>query len=275
MNTVLTTDHPAWEKTTTSTRARTVRSGTGLWLASWGMEELELQCVEGSEDVKPRIITTDPATLPASVPDALSAGLKELGLTRRLANPWLWDAITTAILRQVVRAGQARRLYRAWCQAYGTTVTTVHGPLAVAPDPQHVLELDDEAFSSIGAKFHRTALQAAARAYLEHAETWMQLAPADLVTALTSIPRIGPWTASAAAADFTGDFTVYPHADLAVRTWAARIAPAYAWPQTEKTFITHWRHLAGPTDQHLHTLTLTTLTWGAHARTTEHTGTRP
>ncbi|MBT2392364.1 hypothetical protein J7E87_23805 [Streptomyces sp. ISL-1] len=275
MSTVLTTDHPAWEETTHGTRVRAVRSGTGLWLASWGPDELELHCIEGTEDDKPRIITTDPSTLPTSVPEELSAGLKKLGLTRRLANPWLWDAITTAILRQVVRAGQARRLYRAWCQAYGTTLTTAHGPLAVAPDAQQVLDLDDDAFASIGAKFHRTALQAAARAYRQHEDTWVRPAPADLVSALISVTRIGPWTASAAAADFTGDFTVYPHADLAVRTWAAQVARAYAWPDTEKAFNPHWRHLAGPGDRHLHTLTLTTLTWGAHARTAEHTGTRP
>ncbi|MEU0008043.1 hypothetical protein ABZ079_28220 [Streptomyces sp. NPDC006314] len=29
------------------------------------------------------------------------------------------------------------------------------------------------------------------------------------------------------ATDLTGDFSVYPRDDLAVRTWAAKIAPTY------------------------------------------------
>ncbi|MFJ8731235.1 hypothetical protein [Streptomyces bauhiniae] len=49
-----------------------------------------------------------------------------------------------------------------------------------------------------------------------------------MATALTGIPRIGPWTA--AAADYTGDFSVYPHDDLAVRTWAED-RPTYPWPR--------------------------------------------
>ncbi|GAA2463036.1 DNA glycosylase family protein [Streptomyces lavendulocolor] len=272
--TVLTTDHPAWIETTDGQRVRLVRSGPGLWLASWGHDELQLRCVEGSEDVKPLSLTTDPGTLPDSVPDELRLGLHQLGPTQRLANPWLWDAMVTAILRQVVRAGQARRLYRTWCATYGTTVQTTDGAFAVTPDARQVLALEDDAFAAVGAKFHRTALQAAARAYLEHEAAWVQLAPADLVPALINIPRVGPWTAAAAASDFTGDFTLYPHADLAVRTWAARIAPAYAWPESEKEFNQRWRRMAGPSDQHLHTLTLTTLTWGAHARTTGDTGNR-
>ena len=51
-----------------------------------------------------------------------------------------------------------------------------------------------------------------------------------LVQELQRIPRIGPWTAGAAVADYSNDFTYYPYADLAVRTWAKRAAPSYPWP---------------------------------------------
>ena len=121
-----------------------------------------MQCVQGTEDVKPTFVPTDPACLPATVPAALRAGLDELGVTQRLANPWLWDAISTAILRQVVRADQARKLYRAWCRTFGTTVQGPFGEFAVSPTPADVLALADEEFTGVGAKFHRTVLQAAA-----------------------------------------------------------------------------------------------------------------
>ncbi|MGW2837594.1 hypothetical protein ACWCWD_07315 [Streptomyces sp. NPDC001493] len=273
MNAVLTTDHPAWDTDGNGRLVRAVRSSSGLWCVSWGVQELELRCVEGAEDVKPAVLTTDPSQLPTTVPSGLREGLLGLGVTRRLANPWLWDAMTTAILRQVVRAEQARRLYRTWCRSYGHTVQTGSGVLAVAPAPERVLELSDDQFTAVGARFHRKALRAAASAYLEHGLHWRALSPDELVPALIEVPRIGPWTAAAATADFTGDFTLYPHADLAVRTWAARIAPDHSWPDTEKDFLPYWRSLA-PTVRDLHTLTLATLTWGAHARIEEQALTR-
>ncbi|AWI29029.1 hypothetical protein [Streptomyces tirandamycinicus] len=267
MNGVLTIDHPAWIETETGDRARAVRTASGIWVVHWDREGLHMSCVSGTEDVKPTVVTTDPACLPGTVPATLKAGLDDLGPTQRLANPWLWDAISTAILRQVVRAGQARKLYRAWCKAYGTTIDTPHGELAVAPTAEEVLTLGDAQFASVGAKFHRSVLQAAATHHRLHVADWQQMDAGDLAAALTGVPRIGPWTASAAAADYTGDFSIYPHDDLAVRTWAAQIAPQHDWPdKKDKSFRPMWTGMAGPDRTALHTLTLSTLTWGSHAR---------
>jgi 3-methyladenine DNA glycosylase/8-oxoguanine DNA glycosylase len=271
MQSVLTTDHPAWQTAVRpAVRVRTVRARQGLWLATWGPDELALTCLQGPDDAKPETIATQAGQLPAATPAVLRRRLAGLGASRRMANPWLWDALTTAILRQVVRAAQARKLYHAWCHEHGTAVDTEHGTLAVVPDPETVLGLSDDDFTCVGTAFHRTALQSAARAYLDQAGAWEKLSPADLATALVDVRRIGPWTASAAAADFTGDFSVYPHSDLAVRTWAARIDPDHDWPDTDKAFGRYWLHLAQDDAEHLHALTLLTLTWGAHARTTEH-----
>ncbi|MEH0576812.1 MULTISPECIES: hypothetical protein [Streptomyces] len=264
---VLTTDHPAWHSYDNGARARAVRAGSGLWVMSHDTYGLRVDCVNGSEDFKPSFVVTDPADLPAAAPSALRDGLVELGVSQRLANPWLWDAITTAILRQVVRADQARKLYRTWCKTYGTPVDGPFGPLAVAPTHTRVLELPDSSFAVVGAKFHRTALRAAAEHYERHHDAWRHADAGDLVVALSNIPRIGPWTARAAAADFTGDFSAYPHDDLAVRTWAAQIAPAYPWPdKKDKSFGPLWTGWADEDRTALHTLTLATLTWGAHAR---------
>ena len=82
----------------------------------------------------------------------------------------------------------------------------------------------------------------------------------DTVQELQRIPRIGPWTAGAAVADYSNDFTYYPYADLAVRTWARRAAPSYPWPDSEQAFGRLWQRLAG--DQ-LATWTLLTLAWGS------------
>ncbi|MEU5445336.1 DNA glycosylase family protein [Streptomyces griseofuscus] len=267
MSHVLTTDHPAWRVYEDGTYARAVRTASGIWVVSHDGDGLHMVCVEGSEDVKPEFVSTDPANLPPAAPAVLRDGLGRLGVTRRLANPWLWDAITTAVLRQVVRADQARKLYRTWCSTYGTTVEGPHGVLAVAPTPAVVLALTDEQFHDLGVKFHRTALLAAATHYEQHHTAWEGLSPGALALDLIRIPRIGPWTAAAAACDYTGDFSIYPHDDLAVRTWASKIAPAYAWPgKKDKAFGPLWTGWAGADRTALHTLTLATLTWGAHAR---------
>lgn len=264
--TTLATDHPGWEPLAGGQTARLVRTKSGVWLAEWTGTALNLRCFQGTDADRPTITTVQAADLPPRTPLPLVTELTRLGVVHRLGNPWLWDAITTAILRQVVRAAQARALYRRWCQAHGMSLAGERGTLALPPGPETVLALPDAAFAETGTAFHRTALQAAARAYLEHAATWIGLLPGDLVKALDAVPRIGPWTAQAATADFIGDFSVYPHGDLAVRTWAGRIAPGYDWPAKDVAFETHWRSLAD-TPRHLHALTLLTLSWGSHART--------
>ncbi|MFF8618244.1 hypothetical protein [Streptomyces sp. NPDC015350] len=265
--TVLTMDHPAWAELEDGGRARAVRTASGVWAVGWDRHGVHLACVDGSEEAKPAVITTDPAQVPSGAPAGLREGLTRLGVSQRLANPWLWDAITTAVLRQVVRAGQARTLYRNWCRTHGTRISTPYDDLHLAPAPDRVLALGDDEFAAVGARFHSTALRAAATVYEANAGRWQCLNAPDLVAELVRIPRIGPWTAAAAASDFTGDFSVYPHDDLAVRTWAAKIAPTHDWPdKKDKAFGPMWTGWAGPDRTALHTLTLSTLTWGSHAR---------
>lgn len=259
---VLMTDHPGWTHAPDGTRVRLLATGTGLWLAAFTRHDgLVVTSLSGDDCFKPTAFATEPDELPTGLPPVLGGPLVGLGTVLRMPTPWLWEAISTAILRQVVRAAQARKIYGAWCEKYGAVVETAHGPLATVPDPETVLALAEADFKSVGAAFHRTALQAAAVAYLKHADGWRNLGATDLQAALTCVPRIGRWTASAAAADYTGDFAVYPYQDLAVRTWARRAAPAHPWPGTEREFGAAWRQLADD-DRQLHSLTAYTLTWG-------------
>ncbi|KAB7845675.1 hypothetical protein FRZ00_13675 [Streptomyces mobaraensis] len=183
-----------------------------------------------------------------------------------MSNPSLWDAITSALLRRIIRAEQARALYRRWCLTYGARHETPAGPVSTVPCPHTVLDLPQQAYDALGARLHRKALHAAAAAYLRHGKEWTRLDPDDLVKALQEVSGIGPWTAATAAADFTGDYAVYPHNDLAVRTWARNAAPAFTWPEDERGFAAAWNRWASDRPQ-LHALTTFTLAWGIHART--------
>jgi hypothetical protein len=261
----LMTDHPGWHSLDgTSAWTRVLRSTAGV---TWIRASSDGRVVLDTSDqcgLKQLVVWSDPADLPPDLPMSLLETLSSLGASCRLRNAWLWDAITTAVLRQVVRADQARRLYRRWCTSHGERVVTPAGTMSLVPDPVTVLGLSDESFAATGARFHRAALRACATACVKYSTEWEQLPAAELVTALQTIPRVGPWTAAAAAADYTGDFSVYPYSDLAVRTWAQRAAPTVGWPATAAGFAAAWGALAH-TSRQLHTLTLLTLAWGNHA----------
>jgi DNA-3-methyladenine glycosylase II len=210
----------------------------------------------GSGD-KPVLDVLDPTKLAG--PDKVVQPLREAGSVGRLRNPDLWDASATSIVRQVIRAGQARKLYRAFSQAHGEHVTTSAGDTWLFPTPQAVLSLPEEEFARLGMAFKRRPLRNAAEAYLEFGTKWSELSPTELLNEVQSVPRIGPWTAGATVADVTNDYALYPFADLAVRTWAKRLAPERTWPDTEPEFARVWQRLAG--DQ-LSEWTLLTLAWG-------------
>ena len=253
------TEHAAWLPFDGGHRRVFASPGGARYLCVVSGRDVMMQpLTDGAEPVSDAFSLV-PGTL-GEVPE-LAAELDSLGTVMRFRNPDLWDAIGTAIIRQVIRAGQSKKLYRAFCESYGEQVSLPSGgSYALFPTPETVLDLTDEQFSSIGMAFKRRPLVAAAAAYLEYGEKWRDLSPHALIDELQSVPRIGPWTAQAAVADWSNDWALYPYADLAVRTWATRAASSYVWPTDEPTFGDTWRALA---DDQLSTITLLTLAWGS------------
>lgn len=250
------TDHPAWTPAAGGWLARVMPSPAGRHaLVRTDGSQAEWCCPQAAARV-PGFFS-----FPAGTASELAAPLGTLGPVARFANPSLWDAIAAAVIRQVVRADQARAQYRALCRAHGTEVRC--GSLVgwLLPSPEAVLALDDAEFKVIGLAFKREALWAAAEAFLKHGDAWVALPTRDLTAVLPSVRRIGPWTAGAAAADWSNDFSVYPYGDLAVRTWAAKAAPDSGWPGDEPGFRARWERSAGP---HLAVVTLLTVAWGGH-----------
>jgi len=254
------TEHPAWLQAGSYRRVLAL-PGSGRYLATVSGGQLMLHpLVDGSGEPTLDCFTLSNG-MPSEVPE-LAAALGGLGTVVRFRNADLWDAIGTAIIRQVIRAGQSKKLYRTFCDTYGEHVELPSGGIhALFPSPEIVLHLTSEQCGSIGMAFKRRPLLAAAEAYLEHGTKWRELAPRALIDELQIVPRIGPWTAQAAVADWSNDWALYPYADLAVRTWATRAAPSYDWPTDESAFGRVWRALAG---DHLSSLTLLTLAWGSH-----------
>jgi DNA-3-methyladenine glycosylase II len=263
--TTLLTDHPGWIISPDGATGRLVTSEWQTCWLSWDGTALARTSLDGGTAPAKDTVAVRPADLPPAAPRALTGALAELGSVQRLRSPTLWEAITSGLLRRIIRAPQARALYQRWAAAYGTAHSTPAGKVHAVPDPHAVLELSPEHFAAVGAALHRKALPAAAAAYLEQGDVWAKLPATELVTALQEVSGIGPWTAACAAADFTGDYSVYPHDDLAVRTWAAKAAPSLLFPDSPKEFAAQWRRWA-PDRHALHALTTYTLAWGIHAR---------
>lgn len=261
------TDHPSWIRRG-DVSARTVRCGSSVWLllaepVGSGVRTTAHALVGGHADDQPVLDVVDPGDLPdGGMADALRAS----GTVGRWRNPDPWDALATAIVRQVIRAGQARKLYREFCDAHGRVFDTPVGPLALFPTPHIVLDLPDSEYARLGLAFKRRPLQAAAAACLDFETKWSELPAVDLRQEIQLVPRVGPWTAGATVADLTNDYALYPYADLAVRTWANRLAPGRRWPDAEDEFAYAWTRLAA---EQLSDWTLLTLAWGVrHANTT-------
>lgn len=262
--TTLLTDHPAWTAQPDGTTGRLAAHGWRACWLSWDGAGLTATSLEGKPLPAPETVVVDATDLPPNAPRPLAEALAELGSVHRLPSSTLWEAITSGLLRRIIRAPQARALYHRWAAAYGNTFTTLAGQVHAVPDPHMVAGMLPVHFDKVKAGLHRKALPAAATAYLEHGDVWAKLPAVDLAAALQEVPGIGPWTAACAAADFTGDYSVYPHDDLAVRTWAAKAAPTVRFPEEPKDFLAAWRRWAPEPDQ-LHALTTCTLAWGIHA----------
>ncbi|MGH3888980.1 MAG: hypothetical protein ACRDSZ_20895 [Pseudonocardiaceae bacterium] len=253
------TEHPAWLPTNGYHRVLALPDGGRHLVTVSGRQLVRRPLVSGVSEPTLDVFTLSNGML-SEVPE-LATAVVGLGPVARFRNADLWDAIGTAIIRQVIRAGQSKKLYRAFCEAYGERVELPSGgTYALFPSPESALDLKSEQFASIGMAFKRRPLLAAAGAYLERGTKWRELSPRALIDELQIVPRIGPWTAQAAVADWSNDWALYPYADLAVRTWATRAAPSYDWPTDEPTFGRVWRTLAG---DHLSSLTLLTLAWGS------------
>jgi DNA-3-methyladenine glycosylase II len=116
---VVMTEHAAWRSTRQRQHRVFVMPDGGKWLVTvYGHKVVTRPLVPGGSEPTPTFFTF-PTGAGRNVPQ-LCGALMSLGSVARFRTPDLWDAIGTAIIRQVIRAGHAKRLYRAFCDAYGS-----------------------------------------------------------------------------------------------------------------------------------------------------------
>lgn len=256
----LVTDHLAWQPYGCG-QARALRLASDtVWLVMVRDRRMSTVLVRGDEPL-PAVDVFAPPASPRPQAAPIHGPLAALGAVARLRNPSLWEALATSIIRQVIRAGQARKLYWDFCRRFGDRVAPFDGmDIHTFPSAERVLTLSNDDFTESGMAFKRRPLRHAATAFLTHGSSWRDLSPSVLVKELQTISGIGPWSAGAAVADWSHDWTLYPYGDLAVRTWARHASPDHPWPADEPAFARMWRRVTG---EHLATYTLLTLALGS------------
>ena len=132
------TEHAAWRSTERGRYRVFALPDGGQWLVRVrGSEVLSRPLVASSGEPRFDVFALPrPGMAGREVPELFSA-LAALGTVARFRTSDLWEAIATAIIRQVVRAAQAKRLYRDFCQAHGQRVTHLNGEgYALFPQPK-------------------------------------------------------------------------------------------------------------------------------------------
>ena len=156
--TTLLTDHPAWMVQPDGTTCRLLTSDAGAHYLTWDGTGLAARRLDGTAAPAPAaVIATSAADLPPRAPRGLTEALAGLGAVKRLPSPTLWEAITSGLLRRIIRAPQARALYQRWAATYGPAHDTPAGVLHAVPSPRAVLDLTEQQFApGTGAAGHRT-----------------------------------------------------------------------------------------------------------------------
>ena len=182
------------------------------------------------------------------------------GRVARLSNLSLWTAIGTSVIRQVIRAGHARKMYETFCREYGDHIL-INSEITYYffPSPEKCLEISDDEFAKLGMSFKKKALRCVAEAYINNKNAWIKMDGDTLIRELMGVKQIGDWTARATTADWTNDWSFYPHSDLAIRTYARKILPLIEWHDDPSSFSEQWRGLA---QDQLSSLTLLTIARG-------------
>jgi DNA-3-methyladenine glycosylase II len=165
-----------------------------------------------------------------------------------IASASLGEAVLKAVIRQVIAASYARTLIWTLVTHAGPRMEHDAGTSYGFPSLETITRLAPDDLRSWGFGYKARLLPRIAHDLLElQAEERIGLlAPAEAIALLQQVKGIGRWTARVAVCDVTGDWSVYPFEDLAVRTWARKLWSEHVWPQEEQAFFNAWQEMNGP-----------------------------
>jgi len=183
----------------------------------------------------------------AYLPKSLAENLKSLAPLVHIASASLEEALIKAIIRQVITAGHAKKLIHRFITRFGESYEYEGLVCYRFPTSERILEIPLEDLISCGlgfkAKLIKNIVEKLAKDGLREK---LGNTPVSLTFEhLQEIKGIGRWTAHTALCDTTGDWSLYPFDDLAVRTWASKLWPNRNWPTDPEDFRKEWENLNG------------------------------
>ena len=218
-------------------------SGTVCWMSSEHVEESHIQ-----RHLAHFLIPLPfPPEASENIPDNQAVRFLGNAPLVHIASASLGEAVIKAVIRQVISALQAKKLLHRFIAQYGPTLqydgTTVYG----FPSVERMMDLSPDDLIARGLGYKARIIPRIARDLLENQwEEKLQQIPTEMaVELLQQVKGIGRWTARVAICDLTGDWSVYPCEDLAVRTWASRLWPDVAWPRKDTDFFDAWQTMHG------------------------------
>lgn len=185
-------------------------------------------------------------------------GQEENLVVYRWATTDLWDAVAAGIVRQVIRADQARKLFTTAAKELGDELGTGFRSF---PSAEKILALPSQKFIDCGLAFQIPKLRTAAEWFQSRDVTTSELEV--LSKELGSISGIGPWSVGVILSDISNDFSWYPYDDLAVRRGAQRLWPQHGFSDAPGSFARQWEEFA---DGHLAALTAVALSGSSPVR---------
>jgi DNA-3-methyladenine glycosylase II len=184
----------------------------------------------------------------AHVPANLASRFLASAPLTHIASASLGEAVIKAVIRQVIAASHARKLIWTLVTHVGSRRESDGGTIYGFPSLEVVAHLAPDDLRSWGFGYKATLLPRIAHDLLEQQaeEQMCLLSPEEAILFLQQVKGIGRWTAHVAVCDVTGDWSMYPFEDLAVRTWARKLWPERVWPQEERAFLDVWQEVNGP-----------------------------
>lgn len=223
---------------------RVCPSGIVLWQSSVVLTNEEVQ------RYLQRLFLPKPLTDAAltHVPANLASRFLASAPLTHIASASLGEAVIKAVIRQVITASHARKLIQTLVIHAGSRIERDGNTTYGFPSLEVIAHLAPDDLRSWGFGYKAKLLPRIARDLLEQrAEEQMRLfSPKEAIVFLQQVKGIGRWTAHVAVCDVTGDWSVYPFEDLAVRTWARKLWPERVWPQEERAFLAIWQEVNGP-----------------------------
>jgi DNA-3-methyladenine glycosylase II len=213
---------------------------------------VQWSCCETIEEMKIREVVNRllvPLPLPDDVklPKDLAIRFLSLHPLVHVTSLSLGEAITKAIIRQVITAGHAKKLIDSFIRRHGERAVDNGWSYYDFPTIEAIARIPVEELQAEGLGFKAKVIHQTALYILE--QDWetkvAKQSPVEALDMLTSMKGIGRWTAHVAVCDLFANWSLYPFEDLAVRTWARKLWSGVQWPQDNLAFAKYWQQVNG------------------------------